>query len=72
MQRLGKLLHDRNAVLVVRCEQDFKPALDTDVFDSSLDRVGKVVDVIGSVEQPYAVVEKKQKVQTGEKLYLRE
>ncbi len=74
MRRLGKSLHTVGAVTVVRSELDSRPPLDVDVVDSSLDRVGKTVDVFGPVEKPYVsvVVDSRRRIEPGSKLYIRD
>ncbi|NPA05082.1 MAG: RNA-binding protein [Crenarchaeota archaeon] len=66
VRRLGVLLHKaRNGYLVARLETDKPPPLGVKVYDSSLQEIGVLLDVIGPVEQPYAVIKPNER---GEKL----
>ncbi|MDY6775108.1 MAG: Gar1/Naf1 family protein [Halobacteria archaeon] len=74
MKRLGSCLHTVGSVAVVRSELDSRPPLDVDVIDSSLDRVGKTVDVFGPVTKPYVsvTVDESRDIEPGSKLYIRD
>ncbi len=60
------MLHKaRNGYLVARLETEKPPPLGVKVYDSSLREVGVLLDVIGPVEKPYAVIKPNER---GEKL----
>lgn len=75
MRRAGIAVTATQGVLVLERESGDPPSIGTAVVDESLDRIGKVVDVIGPVEQPYLVVSPESSAETarllGEILYIR-
>ncbi len=42
--------------MLIRCDASKLPRLYSDVVDRRLRAVGKVVDIFGTIEKPYAVV----------------
>lgn len=70
MRRLGDVTSVHGAVAVVAC-CDEPPDMDDAVYDAGMDRVGTVVDIVGPVEAPYAVVERATTVDAEDRLYLR-
>lgn len=75
MRRLGTVSRTAQGLAVVRCEADDPPDIGTAVVDESLSRVGRVVDVFGPVDAPYAAVSPDDRIDlvdlVGEKLYMR-
>ena len=71
MERLGTVTSETSAVAVVDAESATPEIMDRRVYNQGLDHVGKAVDLIGSVEHPYVVVEKNGRIDRGSKLYLR-
>ncbi|MFP4632279.1 MAG: H/ACA ribonucleoprotein complex subunit GAR1 [Halobacteriales archaeon] len=61
---------DHGAVLVVRCVEEHEPGLGATVYDSDLGDVGDVIDYVGPVERPYAVVGRRRSVELGDRLYV--
>lgn len=72
MKRLGRTVGHTGGLLIVRCEGDTEPAFNEKVYNSSLDAVGKTVEFFGPVERPYALVENREEVEAGSKLYVRD
>ena len=56
MRRVGEVTRVRTGPIVARSPDDRYPEIGTDVIDEALDSVGRVVDVIGPVDQPYVVI----------------
>ncbi|MFB6282646.1 MAG: H/ACA ribonucleoprotein complex subunit GAR1 [Halobacteria archaeon] len=73
MERLGKVNSETSAVAVVDSPEGTPTVVGRSVYDDGLNEVGRTIDVIGNVDSPYVVVEKKgdNKVGRGSKLYLR-
>jgi RNA-binding protein len=76
LRKLGVVLHKTpNGYIVVRMEERERlPPLNTPVYDRSARRVGVLLDIIGPVESPYAVVKPDRRdieVGGGEELYYR-
>lgn len=76
MKRLGTVLHmTRNGYIVARLEKEEAeklPPLNVPVYDRDLKKIGTLLDIIGPVKNPYAVVKpanKEIKVYEGEPLY---
>jgi RNA-binding protein len=57
--------------LLIRCDASKLPRLYSDVVDKRLRAVGKVVDIFGNIERPYAAVlcESTCGMEVGEKLF---
>lgn len=77
LKKLGTVLHRTpNGYIVARLEKedDTLPPLNTIVYDENVNRVGVLLDIIGSVSSPYAVVKPSSpnvKVEAGTRLYYR-
>jgi RNA-binding protein len=56
MRRIGEVTRVAAGTVVVRSPDDTHPAIGTDVIDTQLDRIGRIVDVMGPTERPYLVV----------------
>jgi RNA-binding protein len=56
MRRIGEVVRIAAGTVVARSPDDTHPRIGTDVVDERLDRVGRVVDVMGPVERPYLVI----------------
>jgi RNA-binding protein len=56
MRRIGRVARIAAGTVVVRSPDDTHPAIGTDVIDERLNRIGRVVDVMGPTERPYLVV----------------
>ena len=56
MKRIGEVARVTAGTLVARSHDDTHPAIGAEVIDERLDRVGRVVDVMGPVERPYLVI----------------
>ncbi|MFB6227322.1 MAG: H/ACA ribonucleoprotein complex subunit GAR1 [Halobacteriales archaeon] len=56
MRRIGEVARVAAGTVVVRSPDDTYPAIGTEVIDERLDRIGRVVDVMGPTERPYLVV----------------
>jgi RNA-binding protein len=54
MQKVGKVLHSRPRGLVVQLAT--MPRLGVEVMNKEGERIGKVLDIIGPVKGPYALV----------------
>jgi len=76
LETLGRVLHmTRNGYIIVRLEKaESLPPLNTPVYREGARRVGTLLDIIGPVTQPYAVVKPDRagiEVKEGEELYYR-
>jgi RNA-binding protein len=75
MKRIGEVVRTAQGLAVLRSPDESYPRLGTELVDSNLDTVGRVVDVFGPVEQPYMAVSPVSGVDLpvllGEKLYAR-
>jgi len=57
LRSLGSVLHrSGKRLLLIQCDASKLPRLYSDVVDRRLRAVGKVVDIFGNVERPYAAV----------------
>lgn len=56
MKRLGTVSRTAQGLAIVQCESSDPPDIGAMVVDESLSRAGRVVDVFGPVESPYAAV----------------
>ena len=58
MRRLGRIIHvSKNRRFIIRLELDNEiPHIGEKIFDSSLNIVGTISDIFGSVQSPYAAV----------------
>jgi len=58
LQRLGRVLHTtHNGYIVATLEAGERlPPLNTPVYDEKTNRVGVLLDIIGPVKSPYAVI----------------
>jgi RNA-binding protein len=60
--------------LLLRCEAGQLPKLYSDVMDRRFKKIGKLVEIFGNVDSPYALVicpNKCPPVKAGEKLYIK-
>lgn len=75
MKRIGEVVRTAQGLAVVRCPDDDHPDIGTEVVDQSLEEIGRVVDVFGPVDRPYAAISPEDEVSLpdllGEKLYSR-
>lgn len=74
MRRIGEVARLAAGTVVVRSPDDTYPAIGTDVVDERLDRVGRVVDVMGPTDRPYLVVTPDSETPAGllnEPMYVR-
>jgi len=75
MRRVGEVVRTAQGLAILRCSDGTHPDIGTDVVDSELESVGRVVDVFGPVERPYLAVSPADGVALpallGEKLYAR-
>ena len=75
MRRVGEVVRTAQGLAVLRSPDDTHPDVGTDVVDSELEAVGRVVDVFGPVERPYLAVSPADGVSLpallGEKVYAR-
>ena len=73
MRPVSEVVRTAQGLAVVRLPDDEVPALGTAVVDQQLADVGRIVDVFGPVERPYAAVSPADGVVLaellGEKLY---
>ena len=73
MRPVSEVVRTAQGLAVVRLPDDEVPALGTAVVDQQLANVGRIVDVFGPVERPYAAVSPADGVVLaellGEKLY---
>jgi RNA-binding protein len=57
LRSLGSVLHrSGKRLLLIQCDASKLPRLYSDVMDRRLRAVGKVVDIFGNIERPYAAV----------------
>ncbi|MEE6210257.1 Gar1/Naf1 family protein [Salarchaeum sp. III] len=75
MRRAGTVTRTAQGLAIVRCEGEDHPDIGATVVDSSLDSVGRVVDVFGPTDRPYLAVTPADGVHVpallGDTLYLR-
>ena len=74
MRAIGRALHQYGKrMLIVRCDAAQLPRLYGEVIDRRMRPIGKVVDVFGSVQTPYAAVicRNRCEIAAGEKLFTR-
>ncbi|ABM80323.1 H/ACA ribonucleoprotein complex subunit GAR1 [Hyperthermus butylicus] len=73
MRRLGTVLHTTpNGYIVVKLEEQQPPPLNVRVYDRDLRPIGVLLDIIGPVKEPYAVVKpasREIKLASGEVVY---
>ena len=56
MRRVGTVVRTAGGMAVVRSPDESHPGIGAGVVDETLERVGRVVDVMGPVARPYLVV----------------
>ena len=75
MRRIGEVVRTAQGLAILKSPDESYPNLGTELVDSKLDTVGRVVDIFGPVEQPYVAVSPASDVDVpmllGEKLYAR-
>lgn len=75
MKRVGEVVRTAQGLAVLRCSGGQRPDIGTTVLDDALNPVGRVVDVFGPVDRPYAAVSPGHGTQVGSllgvKLYAR-
>jgi len=75
LEKLGRVMHrTRNGYIVVVLSGEKLPPLNTPVYREGARRVGVLLDIIGPVKTPYAVVKPDSagvEVREGEELYYR-
>jgi RNA-binding protein len=75
MKRVGEVVRTAQGLAIVRSPDGSHPNIGTELLDSDLDAVGRVVDVFGPVDRPYVAVSPDRNVALaallGEKLYAR-
>lgn len=74
MRPVGDAIHTVGTrLLIVRCHPAHLPRLYSEVIDQKLNSVGKIVDVFGNIESPYATVvcNSDCKIRVGETLFMR-
>ncbi|MFO7926595.1 MAG: H/ACA ribonucleoprotein complex subunit GAR1 [Halobacteriota archaeon] len=75
MKRVGEIVRTAQGLAIVRSSDDSHPRIGTELLDSDLETVGRVVDVFGPVDGPYIAVSPDRNVPLatllGEKLYAR-
>lgn len=75
LKRLGTVLHTTpGGYIVAKIEEEQVPPLNTVVYDEDMNRVGVLLDIIGPVKSPYAVVKPSSpevRVEKGVELYYR-
>ena len=72
MRSFGSVLHrSGKRLLLIRCDASKLPRLYSEVVDRRLRAVGKVVDIFGNIERPYAAVLCHQgcRMEAGEKVF---
>lgn len=74
MKRVGTVVNVSQGLAIIRSGGPDHPPIGATVVDSSLDAVGRVVDVFGPVEDPFLAVTPDSGVHlaglVGERLYL--
>lgn len=75
MRRAGTVVRIAQGKAVIRCPDEQHPQIGDSVVDDELRHVGRVVDVIGPVRRPYAVLTAGEDIEVtqllGRVLYLR-
>lgn len=74
MRRLGAVVRVVAGKLVVRCPAETTPTIGETAVDEDLATAGRVVDVFGPVDRPYAVVAAEREARAtllGARLYVR-
>ena len=75
MRRLGPVVRTANRIVLCRPDEDPTSDVGESVVDESLDRVGRIVDVMGPVARPYVVIspeaDRSAASLLGERLYVR-
>ena len=74
MRRAGTVVACAQGNAIVQSPDDWHPDLGVSVVDERLERVGRVVDIIGPLDRPYIVVSPETGEPTallGELLYVR-
>ncbi len=75
MRRVGEVSRTAQGLAILRSPDESYPDVGTEVVDSDLRTVGRVVDVFGPIERPYVAVSPDDGVALpallGEKLYAR-
>ncbi len=75
MRRVGEVSRTAQGLAILRSPDESYPDVGTEVVDSDLRTVGRVVDVFGPIERPYVAVSPDDGVTLpallGEKLYAR-
>jgi RNA-binding protein len=56
MNRVGAVVRTAQGLVIIRTSGGDRPEIGAPVIDENLDPVGRVVDVFGPVERPYAAV----------------
>ena len=56
MRRVGTVVRTAGGVAVARSADESHPAVGAPVVDDALERVGRIVDVMGPVSRPYLVI----------------
>jgi len=72
LRSLGSVLHrSGKRLLLIQCDASKLPRLYSDVVDRRLRAVGKVVDVFGNIQKPYAAVlcYREGGMEVGEKVF---
>ncbi len=74
MRELGYVLHkSRSGMIIVKVSEHVRrlPPLGVDVFDKDRSKIGKLFDIVGPVDSPYAVIKPQQQIEleSGAKIY---
>jgi RNA-binding protein len=72
LRSLGSVLHrSGKRLLLIQCDASKLPRLYSDVVDRRLRAVGKVVEIFGNIERPYAAVlcDRTCGMEVGEKVF---
>jgi len=72
LRSLGSVLHrSGKRLLLIQCDASKLPRLYSDVLDRRLRPVGKIVDIFGNIERPYAAVICRREcgMEVGEKVF---
>ena len=56
MRRVGSVVRSAQGLAIARSPDASHPEIGATVLDEGLDRVGRVVDVMGPTDRPYVVV----------------